>query len=170
MGRNRPSNWSTIRRKRLRQDDYTCQECGNTRDDADLEVHHRTPVSEGGSHELENLITLCRDCHLDAHGWEKNPKPRREFLTDREREVLVGEVTDVKNLSQYQSKIKYRLRHRTERLIEDVQLLEEVEPELAEKAKSVIQKTPERNQSGDLEARITKLEHQILDIENGDSA
>jgi hypothetical protein len=55
---------------------------------------------------------------------------RRALLTDREREVLSGDVDDVKNLSQYQSKIKSRVRQRIGRLEEDLNLLREVEPEL----------------------------------------
>jgi len=44
---------------------YTCQYCGkkHTR----LEVHHIVYRSNNGSDDLENLITLCEDCHADIH-------------------------------------------------------------------------------------------------------
>ena len=33
----------------------------------DLHAHHIVPISEGGSNTLENLITLCSDCHKERH-------------------------------------------------------------------------------------------------------
>ena len=32
-----------------------------------LDVHHRTPVAEGGTNTLENLITLCKNHHVHQH-------------------------------------------------------------------------------------------------------
>ena len=32
-----------------------------------LEVHHRVPLSEGGSDNLENTIALCPNCHRELH-------------------------------------------------------------------------------------------------------
>jgi len=31
------------------------------------EVHHVTPLAEGGTHRAENLISLCQGCHARAH-------------------------------------------------------------------------------------------------------
>lgn len=31
------------------------------------EVHHRKPLSEGGTHDRENLIALCKSCHSRLH-------------------------------------------------------------------------------------------------------
>jgi 5-methylcytosine-specific restriction protein A len=31
-----------------------------------VEIHHIVPVSHGGSNEEENLIALCKKCHLKA--------------------------------------------------------------------------------------------------------
>ena len=49
----------------LDRDNYTCQHCGakNTR----LEVHHILFRSQGGSDDLDNLITLCEKCHNNLH-------------------------------------------------------------------------------------------------------
>lgn len=43
--------------------DKICQLCGNTKDDAPLEVDHILPRSKGGSNDLTNLQTLCRPCN-----------------------------------------------------------------------------------------------------------
>ena len=57
-------SWEDARRERLLIDDHECVECGKT---DDLQVHHIKPVSEGGSNELNNLLTLCAECHGGKH-------------------------------------------------------------------------------------------------------
>lgn len=51
----------------LRRDNYSCCICGaSPAKDPSVELHvdHITPWSKGGSTELYNLQTLCRDCNL----------------------------------------------------------------------------------------------------------
>lgn len=61
--------WNTVREKRLKLDDYTCQKCGDSMDELDQEpdVHHITPISEfeneKNAHTVENTVCLCRSCH-----------------------------------------------------------------------------------------------------------
>lgn len=31
------------------------------------EVHHKLPLSQGGTHEENNLISLCQSCHAKIH-------------------------------------------------------------------------------------------------------
>ncbi len=31
------------------------------------EVHHKVPLSEGGTHEESNLVSLCKECHARIH-------------------------------------------------------------------------------------------------------
>ena len=31
------------------------------------EVHHKLPLSEGGTHARDNLIALCKSCHYRIH-------------------------------------------------------------------------------------------------------
>ena len=56
------TNTSAIRQALLKKFDNTCQSCGIT--GVPLELAHITPVSEGGSQEVNNFTVLCRDCHL----------------------------------------------------------------------------------------------------------
>lgn len=49
-----------LKNKVLQRDNYHCYVCEN---DKDLEVHHVLPRRLGGSHEMDNLITLCVRCH-----------------------------------------------------------------------------------------------------------
>lgn len=69
FGAGRSGRWRSVREAHLRREPF-CQACGRARD---LEVHHITPVHAGGAElEPENLISLCRDCHLSighAYNW-----------------------------------------------------------------------------------------------------
>ncbi len=42
-----------------------CEKCGKKRP---LDWHHKVKRSQGGTDERENLIALCRECHLKEHG------------------------------------------------------------------------------------------------------
>lgn len=73
----RPSQreWNRLRRQALDRDEYSCQSCGTDVDTGPVlsgasraEIHHKKAVANGGGHELRNLVTLCEDCHKDAHG------------------------------------------------------------------------------------------------------
>ena len=52
----------------LSRDNYTCQICGAK--DTRLEVHHIQFRSQGGSDSMDNLVTLCKDCHGKVHSGE----------------------------------------------------------------------------------------------------
>ncbi len=55
----------------LTRDGMHCQMPGCSCAEAwQLEVHHIVPVEHGGTHMLENGITLCRPCHTAIKGKE----------------------------------------------------------------------------------------------------
>ena len=67
-----PKSFVALRRQALHRDNGQCRHkdptgkrCSNRRW---VEVHHRTPKSEGGKDTLENLITLCSHHHNLQHG------------------------------------------------------------------------------------------------------
>ena len=72
--KDKSSNWKggvnrfvsiSMKRRVLERDNYECQECGLK---MDLAVHHKIDYKEGGKTIDENLITLCRQCHMNKHG------------------------------------------------------------------------------------------------------
>jgi len=70
--------WEQARMRALVRDDLRCQHPGC--DEMRLrwlEVHHRIPRAEGGTHDLDNLITLCRRHHAEHH-----PHLARELARD----------------------------------------------------------------------------------------
>jgi len=71
--------WWRKKKKALERDNYTCQKCGSTDsvDNRRPDVHHIKPVREfenkEDAHFLENLITLCRSCHIEVE-YSDEPK------------------------------------------------------------------------------------------------
>ena len=57
--------YANAREHALVRDNYTCQCCGKK--NCRVEVHHIVFRRNGGSDSLENLITLCEDCHNTIH-------------------------------------------------------------------------------------------------------
>ena len=62
-------HWSTTRKKVLIRDGWKCQKCERYlgEDWDEPTIHHITPRYRGGGDNLENLITLCEDCHREIH-------------------------------------------------------------------------------------------------------
>lgn len=81
-------NWHEQRRKVLRRDEYECQKCGigdekhRESRDMGLDVHHIVPLREFETEEeanrLDNLVTLCRNCHNQVE--TQQPEKVRELL------------------------------------------------------------------------------------------
>lgn len=67
----------STRRAALLRDGYQCQRCGwshdlwNASDPRFLELHHVVHHVEGGSNEIDNLITYCNVCHDEIHKLDK---------------------------------------------------------------------------------------------------
>lgn len=59
--------WKRIRDKYVSQHPFceVCYERGILVETE--EVHHKKPLSEGGTHERDNLIALCKSCHSRIH-------------------------------------------------------------------------------------------------------
>lgn len=89
-----------------------CARCATNLDDQDYyNCHHYRPISEGGTHELRNLVVLCGPCHKLIHphngyldsDWREAPifpapdaDPRvatiRKPVTDEEQEAYLPEL------------------------------------------------------------------------------
>lgn len=93
------------------RDNYTCQICNESPEDERLlEVHHIVPLSEGGSDNLENLVTVCPNCHRKLEYSElkeeltehinntfQNSVQLQAIATDRatKTEILAGDAIDI---------------------------------------------------------------------------
>lgn len=66
------AEWKRIRQQVYARDNWLCQDCGrkckNTADSrndgkAKIQAHHLIARRDGGTDDLENLVTLCMSCH-----------------------------------------------------------------------------------------------------------
>jgi hypothetical protein len=92
-----PPDWEARRRKILGR----CYECGTT---TNLQVHHVTPLSKGGSNRLENLQCLCVSCHSHRHGGRDltNPAQSTRKLAIDDRLVLINKAIETNSVIEFQ--------------------------------------------------------------------
>lgn len=64
MVQKRDSSHITAQRKGKKRDLYACQICGST---DHTEGHHMFDYSTGGAGNVDNIVTLCHDCHANVH-------------------------------------------------------------------------------------------------------
>lgn len=63
-----PENWEFLRQEVLKRDNNQCAKCSKSKAKGTiLQVHHIVPLSKGGSNDLDNLQTLCLECHEEIH-------------------------------------------------------------------------------------------------------
>ena len=58
-----PPDWQKRRELVYERDNHSCKRCGTYVELKHSHTHHLKRRSQGGDHSLNNLITLCRDCH-----------------------------------------------------------------------------------------------------------
>ena len=57
------SQWRRVRDRYIKAHPL-CEQCQrNGRLTAAQEIHHILPISKGGTHEVSNLMALCKSCH-----------------------------------------------------------------------------------------------------------
>jgi hypothetical protein len=99
-----------VRFEVFKRDEFACQYCGATPPSAILEVDHIDPVANGGTDDLDNLITACFACNRGKSAVPLSVVP--QSLADKAAEVAEREA----QLAGYQA----ILRAKRERLEEDV--------------------------------------------------
>lgn len=69
--------WREKREAALARDGHRCRLCNASKEEARIEVHHRCYPEELGTEPLEDLLTVCVECH--------------DFATDKIRRKRYGE-------------------------------------------------------------------------------
>lgn len=62
-----PANYNQIQASIINRDEEQCTVCGAGAREAEMHVDHIVPRRWGGTHDPENLRTLCRNCHGARH-------------------------------------------------------------------------------------------------------
>lgn len=72
-------SWSKIRKAYVSVHPF-CEECFKKGIIVPVdEVHHILPLAEGGSHNEDNLISLCKKCHAKIHGERGDYKDDKRY-------------------------------------------------------------------------------------------
>lgn len=74
-----PDNWASVREKVKKRDEYKCVLCSKT---SFLQIHHIIPLSKGGTNNLSNMETVCRNCHEEIHPHMKEKRLRKDENDD----------------------------------------------------------------------------------------
>lgn len=64
-GRPSLTEWKALRDTVFARDNHTCRYCGAH--GVSLQCDHVTPISRGGSNDLDNLATACKSCNQSKH-------------------------------------------------------------------------------------------------------
>jgi len=90
------SEWKEKRAQALERDNNCCRVCNS---DERLHVHHRT-YARRGNENLEDLTTLCEECHERFHRKTNQTEPRIDQRYQR-REFIekVRKVTKARDIS-----------------------------------------------------------------------
>ena len=108
--------WGEVRKKVLIRDKRKCTKCGAKRF---LHIHHKSYRNHYNEHEhLEDLITLCRECHGEVHKLidkkaKKKPNPKKI------------KKKKVKKPDQYWKKLNSENKKKKERVRDKIKIAEE---------------------------------------------
>ncbi|MGL4265185.1 MAG: HNH endonuclease [Afipia sp.] len=92
----------------FKRDGFVCQYCGAHPPAVILHVDHIHPVAEGGSNDIDNLITACEPCNLGKGAGLLSDAPqslkgKAEELAEKEaqlqgyNEILMARATRIEN-------------------------------------------------------------------------
>lgn len=73
------NGWYKLRWQILERDKYVCQYCGQGAPDVKLEVDHKVALADGGTNDLNNLITSCWACNRGKSGLRQSIVLRRQI-------------------------------------------------------------------------------------------
>lgn len=69
--------WQWCKLKAHERDGWKCRRCGRR---GRLEAHHEPPLRDGADpYELDGIVTLCRNCHIERHRGDTETPGRREW-------------------------------------------------------------------------------------------
>jgi 5-methylcytosine-specific restriction endonuclease McrA len=90
-------NYLEWRAEVLKRDLYTCQCCGSTRNK--LNAHHLKSYVDNKIERLEvdNGLTLCKECHTIFHNYYKRGKNTPEQYEEFRKRYLNGEFKQLNN-------------------------------------------------------------------------
>ena len=117
------TNWLIIKEEVFEKYGRKCVNCGTTEN---IDVHHKIPLSEGGTNSLENLVPLCRNCHEELHRFKFEPLEPQTRIDNqygskisKDKTSMIGYKICSAIENRYRIKIKYKSGEKeiTERIV-----------------------------------------------------
>lgn len=83
------------------RDEFTCQYCGRTpeQDDVVLNIDHTVSVKDGGTNDIENLVTSCFDCNIGKGAKSVLKRTRTEQDLQDEIDMAKERLEQIKALN-----------------------------------------------------------------------
>lgn len=94
--------WKNFREEVLKRDNYKCTKCGKTEN---LHIHHIS-YDNIWDEKLEDVITLCDECHEKEHSTKRWNKSKNKATKEIIDEMIDSGSVDVRVLYQYLRKTK----------------------------------------------------------------
>lgn len=90
------------------RDEFTCQYCGRTpdQDEVVLHVDHTVSVKDGGTNDMENLITSCRDCNYGKGAKSILRRTKTEDDLVEELNIAKDRLEQIKALNKQRNNLK----------------------------------------------------------------
>ena len=102
----------------FKRDSFTCQYCGQMAPDVVLEVDHIYPVSKGGSNDLMNLVTSCKDCNGG-----KGPCELDDKSALKKQQLQLAEINERRAQLQMMLEWKHELSNLAEEQIDAINVI-----------------------------------------------
>jgi len=105
----------------LKRDNFKCIYCGATSLETKLHIDHKTPVSQGGTNNVDNLVVACKQCNL---GKSDTPLQDNDYLIIKK---LNTKLKDIKFQEECHTidDFKKNLLHEIKKCNSDIRYLEE---------------------------------------------
>ena len=145
------AEWIAKRNLVLKRDGFVCKRCGNAKN---LAVHHIT-YANLGHEDLDDLVTLCKDCHGHLHSLHVSEKMHFDNIEDEEKMIGIllrnnDKVGSFVRIFDYETFSTYKLKTIFEAILSLYMRSKEVN------AESVIEELKETSMF-DLEAYVRAL-------------
>ena len=144
-----------LRHEVFKRDGYRCRECGASKDETSLEIDHITPVARGGTNDIDNLQTLCRECNRMKHtdewvGGETDLEVAENELSALEKQLLEAKEK-LKLANNEDDEIEYKFE--VKKLTDDM-----------DDVKSKIDKINKKSETESLKKQLAKNKDKALKI------
>lgn len=100
----------------FKRDSFKCQYCGRQSPDVILEVDHILPVAEGGTNDILNLITSCRDCNRG-----KGKRKLSDTSSIEKQKAQLDEMNKIREQTEMMIRWKQELMHLTDTQIDAIE-------------------------------------------------